>query len=160
MRSGSVKNQWFFFCRVLSVLVLAVSLFVLTGCKSDDLLKPTKIDDFDYTRVINNHLTLMDFAYHLEDCKLNVVQIQPIRADVLRAANAAAILIDKDEIGVYYYNTDVEQQRKLLESIYDNGFVYILGFRFPVFMAGSFVLTGVEKHPKKKEIVEALRSFK
>ena len=102
----------------------------------------------------------MDFAYHLEDCKLNVVQIQPIRADVLRAANAAAILIDKDEIGVYYYNTDVEQQRKLLESIYDNGFVYILGFRFPVFMAGSFVLTGVEKHPKKKEIVEALRSFK
>ena len=146
------------FCtRLLPALV---ALFILVGCQSSDPNKPVKIDKFDYTSVVNNHLTLMDFAYHLKNSGLNVVQIQPIRADVLRAADAAAIMIDNDEIGVYYYNTDVEQQRKLLEKINDDGFVYILAFRFPVFMSGSLVITGAEKHPKKKEIVKALRSFK
>lgn len=140
--------------------VLALGLCLLTGCASDDPLKPTKIDDFDYTSVINNHLTLMDFAYHLADAKLNVVHIQPLRPDVLRATSAAVIMIDQDEIGVYYFNTDVEQQRNILKQYNDDGFAYILGFRFPVFMAGSFVITGAEKHPKKKEIVAALRSFK
>lgn len=146
-----------FFTRLLPLLLV---VFLLSGCRSSDPNKPVKIDKFDYTSVINNHLTLMDFAYHLKNSGLNVVQIQPIRADVLRAADAAAIMIDNDEIGVYYYNTDVEQQRKLLEKINDDGFVYILAFRFPVFMSGSLVITGAEKHPKKKEIVKALRSFK
>ena len=146
-----------FFIRLLPLLLV---VFLLSGCQSSDPNKPVKIDKFDYTSVINNHLTLMDFAYHLKNSGLNVVQIQPIRADVLRAADAAAIMIDNDEIGVYYYNTDVEQQRKLLEKINDDGFVYILAFRFPVFMSGSLVITGAEKHPKKKEIVKALRSFK
>ena len=146
------------FCtRLLPALA---ALFILVGCQSSDPNKPVKIDKFDYTSVVNNHLTLMDFAYHLKNSGLNVVQIQPVRADVLRAADAAAIMIDNDEIGVYYYNTDVEQQRKLLEKINDDGFVYILAFRFPVFMSGSLVITGAEKHPKKKEIVKALRSFK
>jgi hypothetical protein len=143
---------------ILPVLAVAI-LSLVCGCQSTDPLKPVRIDDFDYTSIVNNHLTLMDFAYHLHDSKLNVVQVQPIRADVLRATSACAILIDKDEIGVYYFNTDVEQQRKIIAQYNEDGFVYILGFRFPVFMAGSFVLTGVEKHPKKKEIVAALRSF-
>ena len=103
---------------------------------------------------------MMDFARHLYNSKLNVIQIQPIRPDVLRAISAAAILIDKDEIGVYYYNTDVEAQRDIIAKFHKDGFAYILGFRFPVFMAGSYVLTGVEKHPKKKEIIKALRNFK
>jgi len=140
------------------VLLLLGSLW-LCGCQSQ-LDKPTKIDNFDYKSVVNNHLTLMDLAYHFKDSGLNVVQIQPIRADVLRATAAAAIMIDKDEIGVYYFNTDVEQQRKIIAQYHEDGFAYILAFRFPVFMAGSFVVTGAEKHPKKKEIVAALRSFK
>ena len=145
-----------FIRKIVPVLLIAV----LTGCAIEDPNKPAKIDDFDYKSVINNHLTLMDFAHHLRSNGLNVVQIQPIRADVLRATAAAAIMIDKDEIGVYYFNTDVEQQRKILERYHEDGFAYILAFRFPVFMAGSLVLTGVEKHPKKKEIAAALRNFK
>ena len=145
---------------LIRLIPFLLILFLLPGCKSRDPNKPAKIDNFDYTSVTNNHLSLMDFAYHLKNSGLNVVQIQPVRADVLRAADAAAIMIDNDEIGVYYYNTDVEQQRKLLEKINDDGFVYILAFRFPVFMSGSLVITGAEKHPKKKDIVKALRSFK
>ncbi|MBE6379480.1 MAG: hypothetical protein E7047_00950 [Lentisphaerae bacterium] len=143
---------------ILPLLVLVLCLF--SGCQSDDPLKPTRIDDFEYTSVVNNHLTMMDFAYHLQDSGLKVVQVQPIRADVLRATGACAILIDNDEIGVYYFNTDVEQQRKILAQYHEDGFAYILGFRFPVFISGSYVVTGAEKHPKKKEIVKALRSFK
>ena len=155
----SAKLKSFLRVGILSVSAAAVVLFA-GGCQSNDPLKPVRIDDFDYTSVVNNHLTLIDFATHLYESKLNVIQVQPIREDVLRATSACAILIDKDEIGVYYFNTDVEQQRKIIAQYNEDGFVYILGFRFPVFMAGSFVLTGVEKHPKKKEIVEALRSFK
>lgn len=151
-------------CRMfyrLTVLFLGAAIVLsAAGCRSVDKSAPTKMDDFDYTSVVNNHLTLMDFARHLYNSKLNVVQIQPIREDVLRAMAAAAILIDKDEIGVYYFNTDVEAQRKIIAKFHEDGFAYILGFRFPVFMAGSYVLTGVEKHPKKKEIVKALRNFK
>ena len=148
------------FCRLMILGLSAITLLSLAGCNSTDLSKPTRMDDFDYRSVVNNHLTLMDFAKHLYNAKLNVIQIQPIRPDVLRAISAAAILIDKDEIGVYYYNVDVEAQRKIIAKFHEDGFAYILGYRFPVFMAGSFVLTGVEKHPKKKEIVKALRNFR
>lgn len=148
------------FYRFAALLMIAVMMLMAAGCNSMDPAAPTRMDDFDYTSVVNNHLTLMDFARHLYNSKLNVIQIQPIRPDVLRAMSAAAILIDKDEIGVYYYNTDVETQRDIIAKFHKDGFAYILGFRFPVFMAGSFVLTGVEKHPKKKEIVQALRNFK
>ena len=151
-------NKILFRLTALPAIVLAAVMF--TGCSSTDPAAPTRMDDFDYKSVVNNHLTLMDFAKHLYNSKLNVIQIQPIRADVLRAMSAAAILIDKDEIGVYYYNVDVESQRNIIAKFHKDGFAYILGFRFPVFIAGSFVLTGVEKHPKKKEIVQALRNFK
>ena len=148
---------------IYSRLLLAgavLSLAVLCGCRSDDPEQITKIDDFDYQSVINNHLNLMDFANHLYESGVPVVQVQPIREDVLRATSAMAVLIDKDEIGVYYFNTDVEHQRKIIAQYNKDGFAYILGFRFPVYMAGSYVLIGVEKHPRKKEIIKALRSFK
>ena len=152
------------FCNILYrtavLLIASAAVLILGGCNSNASSAPTRMDDFDYTSVVNNHLSLLDFANHLYNSKLNVIQVQPIRADVLRAMSAAAILIDKDEIGVYYYNVDVEAQRNIIAKFHKDGFAYILGFRFPVFIAGSFVLTGVEKHPKKKEIVQALRNFK
>ena len=148
------------FYRMTSLLTGSLAMLIFAGCSSSDSSAPTRMDEFDYTSVVNNHLNLMDFARHLYNSKLNVIQIQPIRADVLRAMDAAAILIDKDEIGVYYYNVDVEAQRNIIAKFHKDGFAYILGFRFPVFMAGSYVLTGVEKHPKKKEIIKALRNFK
>lgn len=153
-------------------LLAALALFVSgSGCSSgDDPNAPTRIDDFDYTTVVNNHLGLYDLAVHFKKSGLNVVQIQPIRPDVLRATQAAAITIapddaepdDKDlpEIGAYYYNTDVARQRELLAQYHKDGFAYILGVRFPVFQSGSFVLLGAESHPKKKEIVTAFRQFR
>jgi hypothetical protein len=158
MSSAKAKNS--FLKRVLLSAAVVFTAAFFTGCKSANPDATTKIDDFDYQSVINNHLTLMDFAHHLQDSGVKVTQVQPIRADVLRATDAMAVLIGKDEIGVYYFNTDVEQQRKIIAKYNENGFAYILGFRFPVFMAGSYVIIGAEKHPQKKEIIKALRSFK
>ena len=153
---------------IFGALLLAVAA---AGCGSaEDPNAPTRIDDFDYTTVVNNHLTLYDLAVHFKKSGLDVVQIQPLRPDVLRANQAIAVTIapdgakpdDKDlpEIGAYYYNTDVAKQREILAQYHKDGFAYILGVRFPVFQSGSFVLTGVESHPKKKEIVAAFRNFK
>lgn len=149
-----------FSVRIILIGIAAVLFCVAGGCTSVDPNKPVRIDEFDYTSVVNNHLTLEDFVLHLEASGIKVKQIQPVRADVVRATEALAVMIGNDEIGVYYFNTDVEQQRKIIAKYHEDGFVYILGFRFPVFMAGSYVLLGVEKHPQKKEIVKALRSFK
>ena len=87
--------------------------------------------------------------------------IEKIRNGILQKQPKCEInIIDKNDIGVYYFNTDVEQQRKILAQYYEDGFAYILGFRLPVFMSGSFVIIGAEKHPKKKEIIKAFRLFK
>lgn len=147
---------------VRCVMIVAMAFFACfsIGCSSVDANKPVRIDEFDYTSVINNHLTMNDFVRHLQDSGIKVEQIQPVRADVVRATEGLAVMIGKDEIGVYYFNTDVELQRNIIKKYHEDGFVYILGFRFPVFMAGSYVLLGVEKHPQKKEIIKALRSFK
>ena len=158
MSIASEKKR--FFVRCILIGIAAILFCVASGCASVDHNKPVRIDEFDYTSVMNNHLTLGDFVQHLEASGIKVEQIQPVRADVVRAAEALAVKIGADEIGVYYFNTDVEQQRKIIAKYHEDGFVYILGFRFPVFMAGSYVLLGVEKHPQKKEIVKALRSFK
>jgi len=156
----------------LGVFLIALLLAAAAaGCGSArDPNAPTRIDDFDYTTVNNNHLTLYDLAVHFKKSGLDVVQIQPLRPDVLRAMQAIVIAIAPDgtkpdakdipEIGAYYYNTDVAKQREILAQYHKDGFAYILGVRFPVFQSGSFVLTGVEGHPKKKEIVAAFRSFK
>jgi len=81
MSSAKAKNS--FLKRVLLSAAVVFTAAVFTGCKSANPDATTKIDDFDYQSVINNHLTLMDFAHHLQDSGVKVTQVQPIRADVL-----------------------------------------------------------------------------
>ncbi|MCP3968673.1 MAG: hypothetical protein GY750_20355 [Lentisphaerae bacterium] len=108
----------------------------------------------------NNHLTLKDFADHLKKSGVNVEQVQPIEADVIKAQKAIAVKIAGSEIGVYKFNIDFKNQAKRLKRIHGNGYVYMLGLKFPVVVKGTFVLVNVHKNPEKHKILKALKTFK
>lgn len=109
--------------------------------------------------VHNNHLTPEDFARHLVDSGVPVRQAQRLSPDPFRANEALAIDIDGQEIGIYKFNQDTDLQRRRLEKIREEGCTYIIGTKYPVVVHGSFMLLGVEKNPRKKEILKAFKSF-
>ncbi|QSH42348.1 hypothetical protein P0136_03225 [Lentisphaerota bacterium ZTH] len=124
-------------------LTVVLAVFVGTGCDVD-----------------NNHLTLREFTDHLSKSGVKVEQVQPIEADVIKAQKAVAVKIAGSEIGVYKFNIDFKNQAKRLKRIHKNGYVYMLGLKFPVVVKGTFVLVNVHKNPEKHKILKALETFK
>lgn len=108
----------------------------------------------------NNHLTLGNAGDHFSSCGLKVESVQPIEPGVLKASSAMAMTISGKEIGVYKYDTTLEVQKKRISRIADDGFIYIVGLKYPVVVNGSFVMVGAHAHPRKAEIIKAFNSFK
>ena len=62
------------FYRLMTLLTSSAVLFFVAGCNSVDTSAPTRIDDFDYTSVVNNHLTLMDFGgFQITDSSVELI---------------------------------------------------------------------------------------
>ncbi len=110
--------------------------------------------------VKNNHKAPKDMAQHFIDCGIAVDKVEPLSTAPLRANEAAAIKIGGNEIGVYKYNIDTAVQADRLEKLKKAGRVYVIGIPFPIVTQGSFVILGLEKHPRKKELLEAIKTFK
>jgi hypothetical protein len=108
----------------------------------------------------NNHLTLKDLVDHLVRCGVKVQQVQPVRAELLKADRAVAVNIDGQEVGIYKYDTNVEKRRVKIRKVEDDGFIYVVGLKYPVIVKGSFLLIGVHCNPQKHQILKALKSFK
>jgi hypothetical protein len=108
----------------------------------------------------NNHLTLGNVSNHFAQCGLKVESVQPVEPGVLKASSAMAVTIDGREIGIYKYDTGLEVQKKRIARIANDGFIYIVGLKYPVMVNGSFVMVGAHSHPRKTEIVKAFNSFK
>ena len=108
----------------------------------------------------NNHLTLGNVSDHFAQCGLKVESVQPLEPGVLKASSAMSVMIEGKEIAIYKYDTGLEVQKKRISRIADDGFIYIVGLKYPVMVNGSFVMIGAHSHPKKTEIVKAFNSFK
>lgn len=126
---------------LISLLSLAALLF--SGCMT----------------VHNNHRTPLELAQHLVNSGIKVDQAQRLSPDPLRANDALAIMIDGEEIAVYKYNLDTKVQAERLEKIKGEGRAYLIGIPFPIMVQGSFLIMGLEKHPRKKELIEAIKTF-
>lgn len=109
--------------------------------------------------VNNNYLTTRDFANHLVKSGVPVTQMQPLSPEPFRATEGLALLIGETEIGVYKFNQDNELQRKRIEKYAEESKAYIVGTPYPIIVRGSFMLIGVEKNVKKKEIIKAFETF-
>jgi hypothetical protein len=108
----------------------------------------------------NNHLTLGNLSDHFVDCGLKVDSIQPVEPGILKASSSMAMSIEGKEIGIYKYDTGLDVQKKRVSRIADDGFIYIVGLKYPVLVNGSFVMIGAHNHPRKTEIIKAFNSFK
>ena len=114
-----------------------------------------------YYRRANNHLTEAAFLEHLENSGIDVETVQYIDPDVISARRAVAIKLKDNpwELGLYIYDIDREDHMKKLDFIYENGFIYIHGNKYPTLINGSFVLIGYEKNPLKHELIKAMETF-
>ena len=114
-----------------------------------------------YSKRANNHLTEAAFLEHLENCGIDIDTVQYINPDVIGARRAVALKLKDNpwELGLYVFDTDRQEHRNRLDFVYENGFIYIHGNKYPTLINGSFVLIGYEKNPLKHEIIKAMESF-
>jgi len=127
----------------LAMPALLIALLFVSGCDKN-----------------NNHLNLKNVTDHFVACGLKVEQVQPIEPGVLKASSAMAMKIGGKDIGIYKYDVGLDVQKKRIARISDEGFIYIVGLKYPVMVNGSFVMVGAHSHPQKTEIVKAFNSFK
>ena len=132
-----------FFSGVFAALTFSAALF-FAGC----------------CQVENNHLRPEDFADYLRRANIKVDGVRPLAPDPFRASSGMAILVAGSEIGVYKYDTSARIQAKRIERLRETGRTYINGIPYPVEVYGSFMVLGLEKNPKKHEIIEVLHRFK
>ncbi len=123
--------------------LMMTSLLLLVGCNS----------------VENNHLQPEDFASYLKRANLKVDNVRPVLPDPFRATKGVAILVDGSEIGVYKYDRNARVQADRIRRLEETGCTYISGIPYPVAVRGSFMILGLDKSPKKKEILEVFNRF-
>jgi hypothetical protein len=127
-----MKHIWLFF-----------ALLFISGCAVD-----------------NNYLQPQDITTALEKEGLRVESVRQVLPDPFRATSGVAISIDGSEIGVYKYDQTSRIQRKRLDSIAESRRTYINGIPYPVVVHGSFMIMGLDKNKKKRQILKALKHFK
>ncbi len=132
--------------RLLMITAVLAGALLLAGCRNT---------------VSNNHLTLNDYADHLVACGLPVEQIQGVNPGPAKAVDAMSVkfLDNPNEIGIYRFDRERESDRKRLDMIKADGCLYIVGFKYPALIQGSFVVIGYEKNVLKNQIIAATESF-
>jgi hypothetical protein len=109
---------------------------------------------------MNSHRGMGELSDHFASCGLKIDHIQPMEAGVVKATQAMIIVIDGKDIGVYKYDMSVPVQKQRVTRIASDGFIYVMGIKYPVLVKGSFVILGAQSHPQKHEIIKAFNSFK
>ena len=130
------------FFRLLPAIVVLVAISIMTGCA-----------------INNNSLHVRDLADCLTMHGVKIEYIRPLEPAILYADNAMEMGISGQRVAAYHFNTDLETQRKRLERIKKNKYVYIMGLKFPAMVHGSYVLVNVNSNPQKHKIIAAFKKF-
>lgn len=107
----------------------------------------------------NDHLQPEDFAVYLKRAGVQVDSIRNVPPDPFRASSGVAMEIAGSEIGVYKYHRSSRIQADRIKHLEKTGRTYINGIPYPIEVGGSFMIFGLDKNPKKKEIIKVLRKF-
>ncbi len=107
----------------------------------------------------NNYMLIGNVINHFEASGLKIEQVQPLVAELVNANAGAAVMIDKTEVGIYKFDTQSPASRETLQRLKDNGYIYVMAMKYPVVVKGSFVFLGVNSHPQKHKIMEAIKTL-
>lgn len=123
--------------------LLLSSIIIISGCQ-----------------VQNNYLEPRDFVACLNRNGIDVEGVRPLTPEPFYATSAVGIKIAGSEIGVYKYDRMSVFQEKRLASIAKQKKLHIMGVPYPVAVHGSFVIFGLDKNLRKRDILKALKKFK
>jgi hypothetical protein len=126
-----------------AVLLGTIIFVMITGCSS----------------INNNSLNQRDLANCLTANGVKIEYIRPLEASVLYANSGMEMGISGKRVAAYHFNTDLETQRKRIEKIKKNKYVFIMGLKFPAIVKGSYVLVNVNSNPQKHKIIAAFKKF-
>ncbi|MBQ9788656.1 MAG: hypothetical protein IJW31_03555 [Lentisphaeria bacterium] len=134
--------------KIVVFFVAVSAMFIISGCS---------IGRYD-----NNYKTLKDMTNHFLMSDLDIDAVQPLMP-FFRAQGGCSFLIDGTEIGIYKYEVvsgiAAPKAKEKLDDIYDKGYVYIEGLKYPVLLNGTFMLIGYEKNQSRNKIIEVFNSF-
>lgn len=108
----------------------------------------------------NNYLLIGNVINHFELSGLKIEQVQPLVAELVSANAGAAVTIGRQEVGIYKFDTQSSTSREVLQRLKENEYIYVMAMKYPVVVKGSFVFLGVNNHPQKHKIMEAIRTLK
>ena len=118
-------------------------IFILCGCAAG-----------------NNYLSPRDFVPRLEEAGIKVTSVRDIPGIPFKATSGAAIMVEGSEIGIYKFDRSSKVQAERIERRRRTGRTYINGIPYPVEVYGSFMFMGLEKNPRKRDILKVIRSFR
>ena len=127
----------------VATVLMFITAFMLSGCFSAD----------------NNYLTPRDFAPRLQEHGIKVTSVRDLPGAPFKATSGAAIMVENSEIGDYKYDRTSKVQEERLRKRERTGRVYINGIPYPVDVHGSFMFMGLEKNPRKRDILKVIRRF-
>jgi hypothetical protein len=107
----------------------------------------------------NSHRGLSELSDHFASSGLKIDQVQPLEAGVIKASQAMVLTIEGKDIGLYKFDMSVPVQKQRITRIDRDGFIYVMGLKYPVLVKGSFIIIGAQAHPKKHDIIKAFNSF-
>jgi len=108
----------------------------------------------------NNYLRPEDFAPRLEEAGIKVTSVRPLPGAPFKATSGAAVMVEGSEIGVYKYDRTSKVQAERVAKRRRTGRTYINGIPYPVEVYGSFMFLGLEKNPRKRDILKVIRKFR
>ena len=130
--------------RTAAVLLACLIACLAGGCASED----------------NNYLRPEDLAPRLEEAGIKVTSVRPLPGAPFKATSGAAVMVEGSEIGVYKYDRTSKVQADRIAKRKRTGRTYINGIPYPVEVYGSFMFLGLEKNPRKRDILKVIRKFR
>ena len=109
--------------------------------------------------VNNNSLHVKDLADCLALHGVKIEYIRPLEPALLYADSGMEMGISGKRVAAYHFNTDLDVQKKRIEKIKKNKYVFIMGLKFPAMVKGSYILVNVNANPQKHKIIAAFDKF-
>ena len=132
--------------KILNGMAAAAGSFILLFAVSCNSIKD------------NSDRTLQELASHLTAQVGGTVEGKVFTPPV-KAADGVSIRVEGREVFLYQYDLTLKKQRNKLDQIRKSGMLYINGIPFKAAVNGCIVMIEHETNIKKKELLQAFKSF-